>query len=317
MAEPKVRRRAARFLLGTMVDIAAAGPAAAVGRGIEEAFAAIARVHRALSAQDAASELTHVNGLAHHGSQPISEAFRAVLVCALDMAERTRGAFDPTIGGLMCDRGFLPTHSTHDRRASWRDVCLDASGVSFARPLLLDFGGIAKGYAVDRAIDALRDAGAVAARVNAGGDIRVFGGEIDTVHVRTGGARCVALPLVELADGAVATSAYGSQRRRIAGRWATPLIDTRFGLPSMTTRTVSVVAPHCMLADALTKVVALRGAASAAILAGYGAEAIVLTPVKGRWRCVEIPADRISEPRSPRSAAARGGARRDAARPPG
>ena len=317
MAEPNVRRRAARFLLGTMVDIAAAGPAAAVSRGIEDAFAAIAQVQRALSAHDAASELTRVNGLAHRGAQPISEAFRAVLACALDMAERTRGTFDPTIGGLMCDLGLLPEHSSHDRRASWRDVHLDKSGVSFARPLLLDFGGIAKGYAVDRAIDALRDAGAVAARVNAGGDIRVFGGEIDTVHVRTGGARCVALPLVALADGAVATSAYGSQRRRVAGRWATPLIDARFGLPSMTTRTVSVVAPHCMVADALTKVVALRGAASAAVLASYGAEAIVLTPVKGRWRCVEIPAGGKSESRAPGSGARGGGAWRDAARLPG
>ena len=78
MAEPKVRRRAARFFLGTMVDIAATGPAAAVSRGIEDAFAAIAEVHRALSAQDAGSELTRVNGLAHRGAQPISEAFRAV-----------------------------------------------------------------------------------------------------------------------------------------------------------------------------------------------------------------------------------------------
>ena len=310
MVEAKVRRRAARFFLGTMVDIAATGTAVAVSRGIEDAFAAIAQVQRALSAQDAASELTRVNGLAHCGPQPISGAFRAVLACALDMAQRTCGGFDPTIGGLMCDLGLLPKHSSHDRRASWRDVHLDHGGVSFARPLLLDFGGIAKGYAVDRAIDALRDAGAVAASVNAGGDIRVFGGGIDTVHVRTGGARCVALPLVELADGAVATSAYGSQRRRVAGRWATPLIDARFGLPSMTTRTVSVVAPQCMVADALTKVVALRGATSAAVLASYGAEAIVLTPVKERWRCVEIPAGGKSESRAPRSGARRGGVAR-------
>lgn len=313
MAEPKVRTRAARFLLGTIVDIAAAGPATAVARGIEDAFAAIAQVHRALSAQDEGSELTRVNRLAHAGVQRISETFRAVLTCALDMAERTRGTFDPTIGGLMCDLGLLPQHSSHDRRASWRDVRLDASGVSFARPLLLDFGGIAKGYAVDRAVDVLRDAGVVAACVNAGGDIRLFGDEIGTVHVRTGGVRRMALPLVELADGAVATSAYGSQRRRVAGRWATPLIDARFGLPSMSTRTVSVVAPHCMVADALTKVVALRGAASASVLASYDAEAIMLTPVKGRWRCVEIPADGKSEPRVPTPGTRRADARRDAA----
>jgi thiamine biosynthesis lipoprotein len=100
------------------------------------------------------------------------------------------------------------------------------------------------------------------------------------------------MPLVTLTDGAVATSAYGGQRRRIGGRWATPLIDPLSRLPIMSTRTVSVVAPTCMVADALTKVVALRGGRAAGVLSAYGTSAMPLSPAAGRWRCTQLPQPR-------------------------
>ena len=177
---------------------------------------------------------------------------------------------------------FCRSHVDAERDVSWRDVELTARGVRFRRPLVLDFGGIAKGYAVDCAIAALRSHGVESGQVNAGGDLRVFGPRSQPIHVRTGGPQGILLPLVEIADGAVATSAYGGDRRRVAGRrWATPLIDPRAGLPMMSTRTVSVIAPTCMLADALTKVVALRGRAAARVLRDYGASATVLSPAVG------------------------------------
>ena len=97
------------------------------------------------------------------------------------------------------------------------------------------------------------------------------------------------LPLVAIGDGAVATSAYGSRRRRIRGRLATPLVDPRSRLPAMSTRTVSVIAPTCIVADALTKIVALDGARAAGILERYGASATILSPARGRWRCTRLP----------------------------
>ena len=141
----------------------------------------------------------------------------------------------------------------------------------------------------DCAIAALRGEGVTGARVNAGGDLRVFGPEREIVHVRTGGPGGVLLPLCAIADGAVATSAYGGQRVSANGRFATPLIDPRVRLPVMSTRTVSVVAPACMIADALTKVVLLRGARAAPIVAAFGARAVILSPAAGRWRCTYLP----------------------------
>lgn len=297
MAENSYGTRRAELWLGTLVEIAAEPPQSQYPEaGIAAAFAVIARVHRALSLHDPQSELSHVNRNAPTAVQPLSADLRAVLGCALELAARSGGAFDPTVGGRVAALGFLPPQAHSERDVSWHDVELTARGVRFARPLVLDFGGIAKGYAVDCAIDALRQHGITAGRVNAGGDLRVFGNRSELVHVRTGGPQGVILPLVMVAEGAVATSAYGGQRRRIGGRWASPLIDPRGRRPIMSTRTVSVVASTCMVADALTKVVALRGSRSAGTLTAYDASATLLSPAAGRWRCTQLPYLRPAPP---------------------
>jgi thiamine biosynthesis lipoprotein len=284
------RVRRAELWLGTLVDVAAEAPSARVlESGVAAAFAAVARVHRTMSAHDFDSELSRVNRAAAGAWQPVSCDLREVLACALDVAARSRGTFDPTVGREMAALGFLPQTPDVGSSASWRDVELRDDRVRFARPLALDLGGIAKGYAVDCAIAALRAEGVTNARVNAGGDLRVLGEKSEIVHVRSGGPRGALLPLCAIADGAVATSAYGGQRVSTGGRFATPLIDPRVRLPVMSTRTVSVIAPTCMIADALTKVVLLRGARAAGIVAGYRASAAILSPAAGRWRCTYLP----------------------------
>jgi len=290
MPEGIAHRRRAQVWLGTIVEIAVEAPdAARADAAVAAAFAAIARVHRALSNHDPASELSRVNRRAAMRETAISRDLHAVLACATEVAERSGGAFDPTQGARLAVLGFLPPQSTAQLGASWRHLRLGARSVAFARPLVLDLGGIAKGYAVDCAIAALRAHGATAGMVNAGGDLRAFGDRDDVVCVRCDGARGGMLPLVRVRDGAIATSAYASQRRFVAGRWATPLVEPRSGLPVMSTRTVSVIAPTCMIADALTKVVALRGRGAASVLAAFGASAAILSPARSRWRCTRLP----------------------------
>jgi FAD:protein FMN transferase len=288
--EPRVLLRRAQLWLGTRVEITAAAESkAALDAGIAAAFAAVARIHHALSGHDAQSELTRVNRLAACAEQSISNDLRAVLTCALDLAARSDGSFDPAVGARVASLGFLPRQACPDGAASWRDIALTADGVRFTRPLVMDFDGIAKGYAVDCAVAALRDHGVASGCVNAGGDLRVFGNVSEPIHVRAGGRKGFVLPLATLLDGAVATSAYGAQRRRVGGRWATPLIDPRNWLPVMSTRTVSVIAATCMRADALTKVVALRGRGASRVLRDYDASATVLSPAGGHWRCTQLP----------------------------
>ena len=288
VANDEVRR--AQNWLGTLVEIRAGGAARnALDDGVAAGFAAIAAIHRALSGHAADSELAALNRHAAHAPQRVSEHLRRVLACALDLARASAGVFDPTVGGALSALGYLPPPREPPAPASWRDVELRDGRVRFARPLTLDFDGIAKGYAVDCAMTAMRARGIAHGCVNAGGDLRVWGAAAETVHVRTGGPQGALLPLATLGDAAVATSAYGGQRRSSGGRYATPLIDPRSALPVMSTRTVSVIAPTCMVADALTKVVALSGARAARLVAAYGASAAILTPTRGRWRCTTLP----------------------------
>jgi FAD:protein FMN transferase len=288
--------RRAQLWLGTLVEISAHAPSQReLDAGVAAAFAAVARVHHALSGHDPTSELSRINRDAATVRQPVSEDLGTVLACALDLAGRSGGVFDPTVGGHVTALGFLPRHFAAAANASWRDVELTSGGVRFRQPLVLDFGGIAKGYAVDCAVAALREHGVTSGRVNAGGDLRVFGPGSEPIHVRTGGPQGILVPLAEIGDGAIATSAYGGHRRRTSDRrWATPLIDPRAGLPVMSTRTVSVIAETCMLADALTKVVALRGRAAGRLLRDFGASATILSPAIGRWRRMQLP--RVAPP---------------------
>jgi thiamine biosynthesis lipoprotein len=181
-----------------------------------------------------------------------------VLAIAIGIAAKSHGAFDPCIAPLLVERGLLPRPPRAvDLSSSWRDVELvDERAMRARRALWLDLGGIAKGYAVDRAVDALRVAGVEQGCVNAGGDLRVFGPRAERVDVRVHDGSIV--ELLELADGALASSGGAD-------------------------RTVSIVAPRCVIADALTKVVLAAPDACAALLRSHDAAAWIHDRRTG-WR---------------------------------
>ena len=255
--------RRCRPLLGTFVEITAAD-----GAAIEAGFAAMADVHAAMSAHDPASDVGRANATAHRAPVAVGAWTAGVVAAALDWARRSDGAFDPTIGGRQRAAGLLPVHGGDPRpdpAATWRDVTVTDDAVSFARPLALDLGGIAKGFAVDRAVDALRAAGATAGLVNAGGDLAGFGPvdwQVTLVAPRTRAPAGAAV----VRDGALATSAglpgargldFAHLPHRAAG------CDT-----------ATVVAPRCIDADVLAKLVIARHRRAPAWLAAAGARIV-------------------------------------------
>jgi thiamine biosynthesis lipoprotein len=166
-------------------------------------------------------------------------------------------------------------------------------------PVALDLGGIAKGHAVDRAVTALRAAGASAGLVNAGGDLRWFGSNAwMPVRVRNPTNPTVAVSLFEVQDAAVATSA-DYFRGAIGG-----LVDPRSHRLRSLGGSVTVVAPTCALADALTKVVALDHARAATILARHGAHAFHLDLRDGGLRVRTTCSASTAHLRLPRACAA-------------
>jgi thiamine biosynthesis lipoprotein len=201
-----------------------------------------------------------------------------VLGWSARIASASGGLFDPTIAARQVASGLLPrpasAWSPH-AAADWRDVELLAShGVRLARPLWIDLGGIAKGYAVDRAVEILAGAGASQVCVNAGGDLRLAGARAESIHVRTPSGVC-ADASVELIDGALATSAESASRRDARCTTSASRMHGRARRALGAQRIVSVAAPLCVVADALTKVV-LAGddAISQRVLSLFDAQAV-------------------------------------------
>ena len=265
--------------LGTLVGIEASGlPPARLARAVDRAFAAVAQVHALMSFHEPSSELSRLNRAAHAGPVPIGGHLRRVLRAACRLSALTDGRFDVTVAPTLVRWGYLPgSPDNTETTGDWRDIRLRNDGtVRFARPLLIDLGGIAKGYAVDLAIASLRRAGVPQACVNAGGDLRFYGHEPRRIGVRDPADPGRLRQLPPLLHGAVATSCVADTRRRHERTWRSPLVDPRRGRAWAATGSVTVVARSCLYADALTKPLAIDPAAGESVLRRLRAQALLL-----------------------------------------
>lgn len=271
----------ARPMLGTIVEISASGSSAAQTQvAIAKAFAAIETVHGLMSYHDANSDVSRINRDAFDAEVQVDAHTYRVLRAARLMAEASNGVFDISIAPQLTRLGFLPRHADFPKtpcRGNWRDiVLLPHNRVRLACTLNIDLSGIAKGYAVDLAIRALADAGMVAGRVNAGGDLRVFGSAEQSISVRVPHAHTRTIPLLELTHGAAATSAGYYSERMHQEQMVTPIIHPHSKLACASGYSVTVLAKDCMTADALTKVVYANPRGAAAVLKSYKARALIV-----------------------------------------
>lgn len=232
MKSPCASISRARPLLGTLVEIRVPGVAAA-HPAIASAFGAIERVHDLMSSHTTTSDVWRINNAARGERLFVDPWTHEVLNRAKQVHRATDGLFD-------CAIAASSPKSTFD------DLELDSDGsVRVHRPLAITLDGIAKGFAVDRAIERLLEAGLARGAVNAGGDLRLFGDEEETVHVRHPRAPGRFICLGTLRNAGIATSAgYFS---------VSPLIDPRTRREVRSHASVTVIANDCMTADALTK----------------------------------------------------------------
>jgi FAD:protein FMN transferase len=246
--------------LGTYVEISLQGDEdddALLDRSLA-AFAEIERIQRLMSFHDSESELTQVNASAHLAEMPISNDFRQVLGFALELAEASGGAFDPTVAPALVKRGLLPDHGNCPvTRASWRSIQLFPDSVRFDHPLRLDFGGIAKGYAVDCALAVIGED--VSATVNAGGDLAMNRWKGRDVAIRRPASNGRATCILPMENRALATSAaYFLEHAHV-------ILHPETRVPTPRQESASVFAESCMTADALTKVLLLMDDATAVL----------------------------------------------------
>lgn len=284
--------REVRFpAMGTEVVVLTAGhaPAGAVAR-VRGLFALR---EEALSRFLPTSELSRLNRSAGRAME-VSPLMLETVDAAIRAAAATGGAFDPTLGRQMAaigyDRPFgLPRRVTvlgmppAGPGGGWREIAVDPARGTVTVPVgtALDFGGIAKGMAVDAAAVALRRAGVAEALVSAGGDLAVFG----RPPGRPGwpvAVEGVGGPPVWVAHGALATSSVSRRRWRQGDVERHHLLDPRTGDPAASgLRSVSVAAARCARAEVAAKVALILGPADgAAFLADRGLSGL-LVPDEG------------------------------------
>lgn len=267
---PAIERRA-RPLLGTYVEIGLRDGSPAV---FSEAFAAIERIHRLMSAHLEDSDLGKIAREAHHGWVTVDPATAEVVRISLKIAELTEGAFDPIrAGSALIHAGRRPclANQLPDPAATWRDLQLENGRIRTSRPLAIDLGGVAKGYAVDLAAEIITGYGLTGV-VNAGGDLRFTGSEERSVSLRKPDTTVTRLDLREIPYPALATtasyafSAEGGNLDLIGDGVAPEALS------------ITVFAENCTLADAMTKAVLnLPPTKASALLRQLGCSALVLT----------------------------------------
>jgi thiamine biosynthesis lipoprotein len=250
-------------------------PDAEAQRAIEAGFAAIGEIHRLMSFHEPDSDVSRLNRASAHDPVAVDPRTFAVLIQAKRMAEASNGIFDITVAPDLVAWGFLPRPDgpEPDPAASWRDIEFTAPNtVLLHRPLWIDLGGIAKGYAVDRAVAAMALPADVQCSVNAGGDLRVQGPAPERILLRAP-ADGANVPVLELDNASLASSSGRDDLHPVEAREVGPHVAGGTHRSVGTHSFVSVVAQDCMVADALTKVVLAMGSEADAILKSYNATA--------------------------------------------
>ena len=271
--------RRCRPLLGTFVEITARGrDERLLARGIEAGFDAIERVNRLMSFHDHLSDVSRMNRDAFPKGVMVHPWTWQVMKASKRFAEESLGTFDITVAPWLTKWNYLPRRCYQfSPTASSSDIFLRRNyEVFFRRDLIVDLGGIGKGFAVDRAVDALKKNGIERGIVNAGGDLRTFGPASQLIHLRHPTDPTRVAGAVRLRERAMATSGIYFERRKYRGKYVGPLLDARTGQSGRELISVSVAAAECMVADALTKVVFPLREKAAGLLAQYQADALLL-----------------------------------------
>jgi thiamine biosynthesis lipoprotein len=307
-ARPTPPAKRAWTVMGTFAAVSV--PAADAGR-LDAAVDAVQPIFKTfeqrLSLYNPTSELSRVNAAAGGAAVPVNPATRQVIALARRYAEATGGAFDPTVGPVVRAWGFsggkTPTAVPDSALISnllavtgWQHIRVTDDGISLALPgMKLDLGGIAKGFAVDVAYEAVRDAGFQDALVDLGGNMRTLGhgrkGVPWTIGVRNPFDREDLVGVLRIPSGmAVATSGNYERFVTIAGKRYAHIFDPRTGRPVTGMAGVTVVSPTAVEADALsTSLFVLGPEASKPVLSCLSGNEAVFIPDEQPPRLIVTP----------------------------
>jgi len=271
---PDKPHKAQRLLMGTLVEVTAVGPEDKAKNAVEAALDAVKQVED-LTSFHKQSQLTRVNEAAGVEPVKVDQQLLALVEKSLEIAARTHGAFDPTIGPLSNLWRFSAGEPHLPDRAAiasaleivgWEKVRIDrAKGTVFLpeRGMALDLGGIAKGYALDRAAAAIREAGIRSALVNAGGDIVALGekepGKPWRIGIQDPRSPSSIIAVAPVKDGAILTSGDYERFFTEDGKRYHHILDPKTGYPAEGLESVTILTPDARAADGMSLAVFVLG----------------------------------------------------------
>ena len=260
-------------IMGTRiaVELWADDPAmgqALIGRVMDE----MRRVDELMSTYKPTSQVSLINSRAAEAPVSVDADLFGLLETALDYSRISEGAFDITYASV----GYLYDYRRHIKptdeaiaaalpAVDYRHVLLDpkAHSVRFSRPgVRIDLGGIAKGWAVDRSIELLRDAGVQRAFVTAGGDTRIIGdrfGQPWMVGIRDPRAEDKVVVRVPLVDAALSTSGDYERFFEADGVRYHHILSPATGRSASAVRSVTIIGPTATRTDGLSKTIFVLG----------------------------------------------------------
>jgi thiamine biosynthesis lipoprotein len=284
------------FAMGSDCGIHLQGEAGAdAGTIAASAEAEVRRIERRYSRYRSDSDLARINRVAASGGSVDVDAETAGLITyAFACFAKSDGLFDITSGVLRAAWDFsvsrLPDQADIDAllpRIGLDKVKWSQGRLTFTYPgMELDFGGLGKEYAADRAAEVCLELGARHGFVDLGGDIRVIGPQVDGLpwrigirHPRDRGALAAE---VGLTGGALATSGDYERFIDVDGRRYCHILDPKTGWPARGLSSVTVMSDRSLIAGTLSTAAMLRGQAGSAWLQKLGVRHIV---VDDRGQC--------------------------------
>jgi len=283
--------------MDTMVELNFAVPEGVEAEAVKNAvFDEIERLERIISRTEAASDLNRLNSLAGFEPVVVSPDTYRLVELAYQYATISGGAFDPTIGPLIDSWGFLGQQFRvpEETEIKQRLLLVDYQNISFnqmettlflpVQGMVLELGGLAKGFILDQAVTLLKSYGVSSAFINAGGDIALLGsrpdGEPWKLGIRHPRDQKRIMAVLKLSDGAVVTSGDYERYFDLAGVAYHHILDPETGNPARGLVSVTIIAATAAEADALSTAVFVLGPLDGLTLIEEipGVEGVLITP---------------------------------------
>jgi len=260
--------------MGTIVEITFIGDnQKKAEKSALQAFQEIRRIEQLMSPTIEESDVFLINQSAGRKWVRVSPETFYVIKKSIEISERSDGAFDITVGPLieLWRTARTKGHPLSEEKlkrvldlVDFKNIMISQDGKIFLKKegMSIDLGGIAKGYAVDRAFDILRGLGYRNLIVNAGGDLKVGGmkfGEPWSIGIQNPRDKEKIIAKIKLSKGAIATSGDYEKYFIYQGKRYHHIINPRDGLPAEGCQSVSVLCKEGILADSMATAIFVLG----------------------------------------------------------